>query len=65
MELRSWQPGLLTDDTQLSLGTCEAIEEGGTITPETVAARFLDLFRRGKLRWPLFLTPKTRSSEEL
>ena len=41
--------GPLTDDTQLTLATCEAIEGPGLIDPGRVAARFLAWFREGRL----------------
>lgn len=41
---------VVSDDTQLTLATCEAILEAGAIVPERIAARFLFWFRAGKLR---------------
>ncbi len=49
IRMNSGRPGPLTDDTQLSLATCEAIGDNGTIDAEAVAARFLAWFRHGKL----------------
>jgi ADP-ribosyl-[dinitrogen reductase] hydrolase len=44
---RRWQ---LTDDTQLTLATCEAIiESGGRVQPEAIAARFRQYFEAGRL----------------
>lgn len=40
---------LLSDDTQLTLATCEAIGERGDVSPEAVAARMLNWFREGRL----------------
>ena len=40
---------LVTDDTQLTVATCEAIIDGGNADPETIAARFLHWFRRGQI----------------
>lgn len=42
-------PWILSDDTQLTLATCEAIGEGGVVTPEAVADRFLDWFRHQRI----------------
>lgn len=39
----------ISDDTQLTLATCEAIFDSEKIRPEKVAARFLDWYNRGKL----------------
>ncbi|MCB2376652.1 ADP-ribosylglycohydrolase family protein [Hymenobacter sp. BT635] len=39
----------LTDDTQLTLATCEAIAEAKTISPEAIARQFLAYFRSRKL----------------
>jgi ADP-ribosyl-[dinitrogen reductase] hydrolase len=39
----------ISDDTQLTLATCEAIFDTEKIKPEKVAARFLDWYNRGKL----------------
>jgi ADP-ribosyl-[dinitrogen reductase] hydrolase len=41
-----WQ---LTDDTQLTLATCEALTEVGKPDPEVLAAHFLRWFRAGRL----------------
>jgi len=40
------QPGAYTDDTQMSLALAEAIVSGDPWTPETLAGRFVDAFRR-------------------
>ncbi len=39
----------LSDDTQLTLATCEAIIESQSITPETAAEKFLIWFSSGKV----------------
>jgi len=39
----------ISDDTQLTLATCEAIFDSEKIKPEKVAARFLDWYNRRKL----------------
>jgi ADP-ribosyl-[dinitrogen reductase] hydrolase len=41
---------VISDDTQLTLATCEAIVEAREIAPERIAARFLAWYRTGKLR---------------
>ena len=51
-------PWLITDDTQLTLATCEAILEtgalplarSGTVLPEKMALRFLQWYSAGRLR---------------
>ncbi|MCB9915856.1 MAG: ADP-ribosylglycohydrolase family protein [Planctomycetes bacterium] len=45
IELDRSRPLRPSDDTQLTLATCAAIEAGGTVTPEGVAARLLDGYR--------------------
>jgi ADP-ribosyl-[dinitrogen reductase] hydrolase len=40
---------IVTDDSQLTLATCEAIVEVGRIDPATIAQRFLFWFRAGRL----------------
>lgn len=44
--LRPWQ---LTDDTQLTVATCEAILATGSVRPEQIASRFLAWFQAGRL----------------
>ncbi|MEM7356897.1 MAG: ADP-ribosylglycohydrolase family protein, partial [Acidobacteriota bacterium] len=39
----------LSDDTQLSLATCEAIRNRGAVDPEAIAATFLEWFRARRL----------------
>ncbi|PZR38974.1 MAG: hypothetical protein DI538_08170 [Azospira oryzae] len=39
----------ISDDTQLTLATCEAIFDSEKISPEKVAAQFLQWFNKGKL----------------
>jgi ADP-ribosylglycohydrolase len=41
---------VITDDTQLTLATCEAVVAGGETDPELIAARFVAWFRAGRLR---------------
>jgi ADP-ribosyl-[dinitrogen reductase] hydrolase len=41
--------GSISDDTQLTLATCESIIQHGTVSPEHIAARFLSWFRRGRI----------------
>lgn len=41
---------VVTDDTQLTIATCEAVVEHGSIDPQTIAERFLVWFRTGRLR---------------
>lgn len=40
----------ISDDTQLTLATCEAIVAARRVEPEAIAARFLAWFRSGRLR---------------
>jgi ADP-ribosylglycohydrolase len=40
---------VVTDDTQLTIATCEAIIECGRIDPDRIAARFVAWFRAGRL----------------
>lgn len=42
----NWQ---FTDDTQLTLATCEAIGENEKLTPELLAAKFLSYFEQNRL----------------
>ncbi len=39
----------LSDDTQLTLATCEAVCEEGTVSPATIASRFACWFRQGRV----------------
>jgi ADP-ribosylglycohydrolase len=41
---------VVSDDTQLTLATCEAVIESGRVDPERIAARFVAWFRSGRLR---------------
>lgn len=44
-------PERITDDTQLTLGTCEAIiDQGGVVSPEAIAAEMCRWFSAGKVR---------------
>jgi ADP-ribosylglycohydrolase len=42
-------PWRLSDDTQLTLATCEAICAGGAVSPAAIADRFAHWFRQGKV----------------
>jgi ADP-ribosyl-[dinitrogen reductase] hydrolase len=42
-------PWNITDDTQLTLATCEAIIEAGAVVPEKIAERFLQWYGTGRL----------------
>jgi ADP-ribosyl-[dinitrogen reductase] hydrolase len=42
--------GTITDDTQLTLATCEAIVAAGKVSPEHIAATFADWHRHRKFR---------------
>lgn len=43
-------PGfMLTDDTQLTLATCEALVEANSVSPQHIAQKFLDYAQKGKL----------------
>lgn len=44
------QVGSITDDTQLTLATCEAIVAAGKVSPEHIAATFADWHRHRKFR---------------
>jgi ADP-ribosyl-[dinitrogen reductase] hydrolase len=48
-EIWSGPPRRLTDDTQLTLATCEAIASAGVAEPAALAASFLRWFRAGRL----------------
>lgn len=39
----------VTDDTQLTLATCEAIVQAGSVDPEMIAARMTAWFREGRI----------------
>lgn len=39
----------LSDDTQLTLATCEAITERGVVAPDVLASAFLRWFKAGEL----------------
>src|SRR5262245_9720560 len=40
---------VISDDTQLTLATCEAIVEAGGVDPERIAGSFLKWFRAGAI----------------
>jgi ADP-ribosylglycohydrolase len=42
-------PWRLSDDTQLTLATCEAVCASGVVSPASIAARFADWFRQGRI----------------
>ena len=44
------QPWVTSDDTQLTVATCDAIASSGDILPAEIAARFVHLFRSKSLR---------------
>ena len=44
------QEFLVTDDTQLTLATCQAVLEAGRIVPAVIARHFVIWFRDGRLR---------------
>lgn len=48
-ELDSTAPLALSDDTQLTLATCEAIGAGGAVEPAQVAERFLAWYRARRI----------------
>ena len=39
----------ITDDTQLTLATCEALDDPLGFSPEVLSAHFVDYFKRGKI----------------
>src|SRR5579864_7736425 len=39
----------LSDDTQLTLATCEAVGAGGVVSAAAIAERFVHWFRRGRV----------------
>lgn len=39
----------ITDDTQLTLATCEALDDPLRFSPEVLSAHFVDYFKRGKI----------------
>ena len=41
--------GGITDDTQLTIATCEALLDRGTVDPEAIASRFTEWFRERRL----------------
>jgi ADP-ribosylglycohydrolase len=48
--LKPDSPYFISDDTQLTLATCEAISECGNVSPEQIAARFVAWFRERRIR---------------
>lgn len=47
--LRPLEPGFISDDTQLTLATCEAIVAAGAVDPATIAERFVHWHRNRNL----------------
>ncbi len=47
--LQADAPCRLSDDTQLTLATCEAVCADGTISPASIAERFVCWFRQGRV----------------
>lgn len=43
-------PWYISDDTQMTLATCEAISESGSVDPKTIADSFLSWFVANKIR---------------
>lgn len=43
------RPWSVSDDTQLTLATCESIIQQGTVSPEHIASRFLSWFQLGRI----------------
>lgn len=48
VEIDERQPLQITDDTQLTLATCESIAVEGDVDPESIAEHFADWFRAGR-----------------
>jgi ADP-ribosylglycohydrolase len=48
-ELDPDAPWNLSDETQLTLATCEAVTKSGRISPEDIAAEFADWYRTGRI----------------
>src|ERR1700750_1980924 len=42
-------PWRITDDTQLTIATCESIADAGMVSPESIAASFLRWYNSGRL----------------
>src|SRR3954447_7929334 len=42
-------PWQLSDDTQLTLATCEAVRESKAVSPDSIAGRFVLWFRQGRI----------------
>jgi ADP-ribosylglycohydrolase len=49
IELDPDAPWRLSDETQLTLATCEAITQAGRVSPEDIAAAFADWYRTGRI----------------
>ena len=50
VQVQSSQPWVTSDDTQLTVATCDAIASSGDILPAEIATRFVHLFRSKSLR---------------
>lgn len=48
-EYRDAAPWFISDDTQLTLATCEAIVETGGVYPSIIASRFLVWFQENRI----------------
>ena len=44
-----YRPWSVSDDTQLTLATCESIIQEGAVSPEHIASRFLSWFQLGRI----------------
>jgi ADP-ribosyl-[dinitrogen reductase] hydrolase len=49
VDLEPDAPCRLSDDTQLTLATCEAVYAAGTVTPASIADRFACWYRQGRV----------------
>ncbi|MDH3349568.1 MAG: ADP-ribosylglycohydrolase family protein, partial [Desulfobulbaceae bacterium] len=49
IEVHIPKQSMLTDDTQLTLATCEAIMHGGGLEPEAIAHSFVDWFSKRRV----------------
>ena len=49
VELDAEAPWRISDDTELTLGTCEAVAHFGRVSPEDIAAAFAEWYRNGRI----------------
>src|SRR5580698_447065 len=49
VEIDEQAPWVLTDDTQLTLATCQAITLAGRVDPETIASQMSEWFQANRL----------------